>query len=80
MPTDLLGLKLNKFKRLLINGRILSYRNEQAKLASMSESIDNGGTTPGKPQVVDPAAKVRAKRMQMAAQRKRNLIENGIIE
>lgn len=71
LPTELLGLNLAPATAILVNARILSYRNEQAKISSIAE----GQAAPSKPSVGD---KIKAKRMQIAAQRSKALREYGM--
>lgn len=70
LPTELLGVELAPATAIIVNARILSYRNEQAKTASLADSTaPNTPNTPGKGPSVSPADKIRAKRMNMMAQR-----------
>jgi hypothetical protein len=71
LPTDILGLQLSPGKKVLVNARILAYRNEQAKLMSMA---DKSTGTSG-PSLSD---RIKAKRMASLNQREKNLRDMGI--
>lgn len=78
LPTDLLGIELAPGTKILVNARILAYRNEQAKAMSQAESMaapSPGGTKPTMGPA--PGDRIRAKRMAMMSERNKSLRNYG---
>lgn len=75
LPTDLIGLQLSPTSKILINARILTHRNEQAKIASADDSAD-----PNKPKGPSLADKIKSRRMRWQAERAKTLREMGLSE
>lgn len=74
LPTDLLGIQLSPAKKILVNARILAYRNEQAKTMSMA---DAGGGASSEPSLAD---KIRAKRMRSQMNRQKSIRDMGFTQ
>lgn len=71
LPTELLGMDLPPTQAILWNARLLSYRNEQARIASLSDDAGGSG--------VSIADKHKAKQMKSEQRRIQALKERGLI-